>query len=277
MQTLREKSIRENKHLEETLELYNELKKASKRLSSIDTEKLFCLTKRSHQRLAVLSDNVHDFSTRIIAFSNTLQITSPGTIQTHSKIIKHSAILQDSKGKSIDTEDFPTFNYEELGTSGLQGNSKQPKTRRHQEKLKQSIHNSTSPRINRNHTVKQIPTNYVTSNKMGQNITYDPEVCNLKDFKNMQKMKPNFGIKNHRSMLKLHEKGMKEEKAMTKQGKFTVEKTAQLLGKYHRNAITKIGMYAMQFYMQSFIELFKFHLLHAYHGTCDSNSSLYFF
>ena len=126
----------------------------------------------------------------------------------------------------------------------MQGNHKQPKTRRHQEKLKQSIHNSTSPRINRNHTVKQIPTNYVTSNKMGQNTTYDPEVCNLKDIKKMQKMKPNFGMKNHRSMLKLHEKGMKEEKGMTKQNMFHVEKTAQLLGKYHRNALTKIGTFS---------------------------------
>ena len=164
-------------------------------------------------------------------------------------MITNEGIAQEARGKSLDTrmsketfeelEDFanhPKFEYD-----GIM-HKKMPKTRRNKDKMKESIHKSTSPAMNRNNTVKNMNLNYVSSNKVGQNITYLPKDTTEEQIVNpnsriqkevrfqkdslLKKNMSNFpSSKNHRSMLKLHEKGLKKVS-----GFFERDKSASNLG-----------------------------------------------
>lgn len=212
---------------------------------------------------------MNDFNTKVINFVNNISFKDTGAIKTHNKIITHEGISKEARGKSVDTkmsretfeefEDFPNhprFEYE------VELPSKVVKTKRNRDRLKESINKSTSPRMNRNSTVKHMNVNYITSNKPCQNVTYNPkdlsqERDRVKDlvFQNDPKIKKNMhnlpSSKNHRSMLKLHEKGLRKgtdlidhEKSAastnTKNYKLNLDKTSNLLAKYNKGGLTKI-------------------------------------
>jgi len=111
--------------------------------------------------------------------------------------------------------------------------SKFPKTKRNKEKLKESIHNSTSPTMQRTNTVKNMNLNYVSSNKGGKNSNYVHKENVIENNSNLRQKKDiihknmsNFpSTKNHRSMLKLHEKGFKKVTSF-----FERDKSASNLG-----------------------------------------------
>jgi len=112
--------------------------------------------------------------------------------------------------------------------------------------------------------VKHLNSHYVSSNKQGQNVTYnyrdrsnEQDTSQIQDlaFHKDTKLKENMhnypSSKNHRSMLKLHEKRLKKvsniferDKSATSIGmknhKFNVDKTAQLLNKYNKTSMAKI-------------------------------------
>ena len=219
-----EKSINANKYLEEVYEGYSELKKAERKIANYDSEKLFYLTKKNKQKLEVLKESKHDFTLKTITFVSNIHFPKWGEINVTNRIITHENVSKEARGKSVETkeskesieelDDFqnhPKFEYDVIGTR------KQERTKRKKDKLKESIHNSTSPRLNRNNK------EYETSNKNHQNITYNIEenACNQTENKmpenllqkdwNLKKNMLNYPTnKNHRSMLKLHEKGFKK-------------------------------------------------------------------
>lgn len=162
-------------------------------------------------------------------FENNIRLKDFGTLKIKNKVIKNDYVWQEVRGKSLDTrtsketfnEDFesilnhPKFEYDELAQSKPQRSKRNKKDR-----LRESIHNSTSPRLNRNAN-QNMQVKYETSNKTSRNVTYIPKEGSfeneeqIKDIiyrndqstKNLMKNQIN---KNHKSMLKLHEKGLKK-------------------------------------------------------------------
>ena len=226
-----------NKYLDEVYECYSELKKAERKISSFDTEKLFCLTKRNKQKLEVIKENKHDFNVKIISFIDNIQFSKWGEISILNRIITHENVAKEARGKSADTnresiDDFEEFQNHPKFEYEIIGNRKLDRNKRKKDKLKESIHNSTSPRLYRN--VKE----YETSNKNLQNITYniDENLWNHTDNKvpdnllqkdiNLKKNMLNYPTnKNHKSMLKLHEKGFKKVTSLWER-----EKSASSIG-----------------------------------------------
>ena len=87
-----------------------------------------------------------------------------------NRIITHENVAKEARGKSADTnresiDDFEEFQNHPKFEYEIIGNRKLDRNKRKKDKLKESIHNSTSPRLYRN--VKE----YETSNKNLQNIT----------------------------------------------------------------------------------------------------------
>lgn len=261
------------KHLDEINEVYSELKKADKKIFNLDNEKVFVITRRNQQRLNVITEAIFDFSTRVIKFTDNIKFKDTGIIQSHNKIITHESITKEARGKSVDTrmsketfediEDFPNhpkFEYEAPIIT-----NKAIKSKRNKDKLKESLHNSTSPRLHRNSTVKQMKLNYVTSNMPGQNITYNPKEKlegNENDmvpeliFQNESVIKKNMknlpSNKNHKSMLKLHEKGFKKVSSFFERDRsaaclgvknqlFNLDRTNNITDKYTKGSLSKIA------------------------------------
>lgn len=246
------------KHLDEVHESYSELKKAEKKLNSMNNDKLFFLTTRNKQKFKVLSEKIHDFNVKTISFVDNIKFKDTGTLKIHNRVITHEGISKEARGKSVDTKmsketledaDFanhPKFEYDALAHSRVS------KGKKKREKLKESIHNSTSPRMHRNNRSNKI-INYVTSKEE----SYENRDSRVKDlvFQNNPKIKQNMGNyptnKNHKSMLKLHEKGLKKvtsfyerDKSAASLGmknhKFNIEKLNFQKDYYNKSALTKI-------------------------------------
>lgn len=240
--------------------MYQDLKKSDGKISNMKKENLYMLTRRNQQRLKAVEEPLKDFQIRIIEFKDDINIQSLGSITCKSKVITDETIHKESRGRSVDTrmsketfsefEDFanhPKFEYD----GPIQ--QKFPKSRRAGEKLKESLHKSSSPRMHRNSTVKNMNLNYASSNKTGQNLTYNhkenfskPAEKPKKKDSLLRKNHSNFpSTKNHRSMLKLHENGFKKNVSLFGRDKSAVnldvknhtnlDKTDSLLGKYNKN------------------------------------------
>lgn len=117
--------------------------------------------------------------------------------------------------------------------------------------------------MHRDSTVKNMNINYVTSNKPGDNITYIPkdksgeqshgklaDLIAQKDSKLKKNVSNLPSSKNHRSMLKLHEKGFKKVTSFFEREKsannlsikqqFNLDKTDNILEKYNKGTLSKI-------------------------------------
>jgi hypothetical protein len=212
---------------------------------------------------------VYDFNTKIITFNDNIKVKDSGLLKTQNKVITHESITKEARGKSADTrmsketfdgfEEFtghPKFEYEAIVPHII------PSTKRNKDKLKESI-KSTSPRMHRNSTVKNMNVNYVSSNKPGGNISYAPKESLLGQNKDRfndlviqkdTKLKKNDSnlptSKNHRSMLKLHEKGFKKVTSffghdqsannLSIKQQFNLDRTDNILEKYNKGALSKI-------------------------------------
>ncbi|CAI2387586.1 unnamed protein product [Moneuplotes crassus] len=252
------------KRFDKIQEIYTDMKRADKKIHSMDYQKVFCAMKSNQQRLNAIEEHNQDFNTKVILFDDNIKIKDSGAVYTKNKVITDEGITREVRGKSADTrmsketfdefEEFakhPKFEYEGPIAPKI------PKTRRNQDIARESIHKSTSPRMNRNSTVKNMNLNYVSSNKVNQDVSYNQkkvrkegEKCQKKDSL-LRKNTSNFpSAKNHRSMLKLHENGFKKVTSFFERDKsasnlvnknqFNLDKTDNILEKYSKMPLGKI-------------------------------------
>ena len=177
------------KHLDEIQGVFNELKNAAKRLNNIDSEQMYMITAKNKQRLTVLLDKPHDFSVEFTQFVNNIKIKEFGSLKIQNKVIKHESICKENAGKSsldkvsLDTLNdinevlnHPKFEYDEITRSKTNRNKKHRR-----DNLKESLHNSTSPRMSRSTKPQDMQINYKTSNKTTQNVTYNQKDSSCDD------------------------------------------------------------------------------------------------